>query len=181
MACAWTQDKHPWLWNARLLHTQGEENKRTITFRPFTRTVFQADCFPSLWTLVPLMLLLLLNYSSGGRQWENKAELYLFTEKICMFRLSSLVQIMAGLGLGGKKKKKPEATCIVILLTHSCIWLAAAFCFTLGHVCFAMFKTWAGGGRDYATDSPAVSPVAANWSAAGDLQSTFNILDSLFW
>lgn len=46
---------------------------------------------------------------------------------------------------GGEKKKKPGATCIVMLLIHSCIWLATAFCFTLGHVCFAMLKTCASG------------------------------------
>lgn len=37
-----------WLWNAWLLHVQGEEeNKKTITFCSFTKTVFQIGWFPS--------------------------------------------------------------------------------------------------------------------------------------
>jgi len=94
-----------------------------------------------------------------------------------MLQLPSLVQIMADLSLG---KEKPRATCIVILFTHSCIWLAAAFCFTLGHVCFAVLKTWAKEAGVMALTVQLYHPLLLIGQQQGTFRALFNILSSLF-
>lgn len=89
------------LWDAWLLQVQGKKRMRKQLLSTPSRKLFFKQAISHLeWTLVPLMLLLLLNYCPGGLHWDNKAELSLFTEKTCMVQLSSLVQIMADLGLG---------------------------------------------------------------------------------
>lgn len=105
MACAWTQQRRGE--HLRGFGTLGfsmsrrkKKTRKQLLSAPWPKLFFRQAVSHLGWTLVPLMLLLLLNYCPGGLHWDNKAEHSLFTERTCMLQLSSLVQIRADLGMG---------------------------------------------------------------------------------
>lgn len=144
MARAWTQQhrgEHPRGFGTLgfSMCTVKARTKNPNYFLPLHQNCLSKGCFPSrvnsCFPNAAFTFELLPWWSSLRQQsWTfalHRKELYVTT-----------VLISANNGWSRPGKIKGTGHLLVILFTHSCIWLVAAFCCTLGHVCFAMLKTW---------------------------------------